>query len=87
MFGQNVYTSIYRGLVIAILSPILRNTGYGMTWKEGIVMTWGGLRGAVSLALALQVAHHDTIDQEGVGIRVSTYSVPVFIKPLFILRQ
>ena len=74
-------------MVIAILSPILRHTGYGMSWQEGVVMTWGGLRGAVSLALALQVAHHDTIDQEGVGIRVSTYSVPIFIKPLFVLRQ
>ena len=41
-----------------------------MSWKEGIVMTWGGLRGAVGLALALQVAHHDTIDQESVGVRV-----------------
>lgn len=34
-------------------------------------MTWGGLRGAVGLALALQVAHHDEIDSETVGIRVS----------------
>ena len=77
MFGQSICTSICRGMVITILSPILRHTGYGMSWKEGIVMTWGGLRGAVSLALALQVAHHDTIDQEGVGVRVSTYSVHV----------
>lgn len=61
----------FRGLVIGALSPVLQNTGYGFTWKEGTVMCWGGLRGAVGLALALQVAHHDTIDQEKVGLRVS----------------
>lgn len=57
--------------MIAIFSPILRHTGYGLSWQEGMVMTWGGLRGAVGLALALQVAHHDEIDSETVGVRVS----------------
>ena len=56
--------------MIALFSPVLRHTGYGLTWKDGIVMTWGGLRGAVGLMLALQVAHHDRIDQESVGVRV-----------------
>ena len=63
--------TIHRGLVIGALSPLLQHTGYGFNWKEGTVMCWGGLRGAVGLALALQVAHHDTIDQEKVGLRVS----------------
>ncbi|KAK3608482.1 hypothetical protein CHS0354_010327 [Potamilus streckersoni] len=70
MFSLYFGLFVIRGLVIAIFSPILRHTGYGMSWKEGIVMTWGGLRGAVGLALALQVAHNDTIDQETVGVRV-----------------
>lgn len=71
-WGDNVYCILFcRGLVIAIFSPILRHTGYGLSWQEGMVMTWGGLRGAVGLALALQVAHHDEIDSETVGIRVS----------------
>ena len=61
----------HRGMVIGLLSPILRQTGYGLSWQEGIVMTWGGLRGAVGLMLALQVAHHNRIDQESVGVRVS----------------
>lgn len=70
MFSLYFGIFVIRGLVIAIFSPILRHTGYGMSWQEGIIMTWGGLRGAVGLALALQVAHHDEIDQESVGIRV-----------------
>ena len=38
-----------------------RGDSHDMGWPEG----------AVGLALALQVAHHDEIDQETVGIRVS----------------
>merc|ERR1719409_495619 len=47
--------TIVRSLTIFVLSPILRHIGYGLTLKEAIVMVWGGLRGAVSLSLALLV--------------------------------
>ncbi|XP_060556352.1 sodium/hydrogen exchanger 10-like isoform X2 [Ruditapes philippinarum] len=70
MFSLYFGCFVIRGFVIALFSPILKHTGYGLTWREGTVMTWGGLRGAVGLALALQVAHHDRIDQETVGNRV-----------------
>ena len=46
---------LIRGLVVAMLSPMLRKIGYGLTLKEAVVMVWGGLRGAVSLSLALLV--------------------------------
>lgn len=36
-----------------VLFPALRRTGYGIDWSSFCVMSWGGLRGAVSLALAL----------------------------------
>lgn len=36
--------------------PVLSHLGYGMNWKEAIVLAWGGLRGAVGLALALFVS-------------------------------
>lgn len=32
-----------------------RITGYGMRWPDGVVLSWGGLRGAVGLVLALSV--------------------------------
>ena len=44
-----------RSGVVALLSPLLRRIGYGLSIKEAIVMVWGGLRGAVSLSLALLV--------------------------------
>ena len=33
----------------------MNKTGDGCTWKEIIVLGWGGLRGALALALALVV--------------------------------
>lgn len=49
------YAQVFRALTIALLYPILVKLGYGLTLKDSIVMTWGGLRGAVGLALALIV--------------------------------
>eukprot|EP00928_Gymnodinium_smaydae_P038182 TRINITY_DN26384_c0_g6_i2.p1 TRINITY_DN26384_c0_g6~~TRINITY_DN26384_c0_g6_i2.p1 ORF type:complete len:1061 (+),score=171.71 TRINITY_DN26384_c0_g6_i2:98-3184(+) len=48
---------ISRGMMVFGLSPLLKFVSKGeasrTTWKECIVMTWGGLRGAVGLALAI----------------------------------
>ena len=49
------FTSIFRGLVMMTFSPILMRIGYGLSWQSAVVAAWGGLRGAVGLALALQV--------------------------------
>jgi sodium/hydrogen exchanger 10/11 len=43
-------------MVIGGLMPVLTNIGYTVDWKQVTVITWGGLRGAVGLALALVVA-------------------------------
>ncbi len=48
-------------------SPILTRLGYGLEWNNAVVMIWGGLRGAVGLALALQVA----LDHEEFGSKAS----------------
>ena len=55
---------VVRGLTIMILFPILQTIGYGITKKEAAFMTFGGLRGAVSLALALLIDSHPTIDNK-----------------------
>ena len=47
--------TIIRAATVCMLAPALRSIGYGLTLKESIVMVWGGLRGAVSLSLALLV--------------------------------
>eukprot|EP00917_Polyrhabdina_sp_WS-2016_P023902 GHVP01051752.1.p1 GENE.GHVP01051752.1~~GHVP01051752.1.p1 ORF type:complete len:758 (-),score=103.89 GHVP01051752.1:651-2924(-) len=48
-----VALTVIRLIVVIIFAPFMNNFGYGLTWKEGVVMWWGGLRGAVAVALAL----------------------------------
>ena len=45
-----------------LFSPVLKRLGYGLTWKEGTILAWAGLRGAVSLALALIIQQEPTFD-------------------------
>jgi NhaP-type Na+/H+ or K+/H+ antiporter len=53
-----------RALTITMLYPILSRTGYSMTPKEGCMLCWCGLRGAVSLSLALLVELDPSISAE-----------------------
>ncbi|ESO97538.1 hypothetical protein LOTGIDRAFT_152631 [Lottia gigantea] len=62
--------NVIRGTVVLLLSPILRRLGYGMTWQEGLVLTWGGLRGAVGLALGLLVMEDEGLDLQKVRVKV-----------------
>lgn len=50
-----VYVLVARGLVVGALFPFLRYFGYGLDWKEAIILVWSGLRGAVALSLSLSV--------------------------------
>jgi len=43
---------------------LLMRLGYGITWKEGTVLVWGGLRGAVGLAMGLIAEHHEHVDSQ-----------------------
>eukprot|EP00929_Paragymnodinium_shiwhaense_P073952 TRINITY_DN37809_c0_g1_i1.p1 TRINITY_DN37809_c0_g1~~TRINITY_DN37809_c0_g1_i1.p1 ORF type:complete len:1241 (-),score=162.93 TRINITY_DN37809_c0_g1_i1:453-4175(-) len=49
------------GAVVLFL-PILRNSGYGLNWKEGAILVYGGLRGAVGLIMGLIIEHNEHID-------------------------
>lgn len=60
---------LIRGTVVALLTPLLKPMGIGITREKAIVLVWGGLRGAVSLALALIVAQ-DTAIPQAVGDQV-----------------
>jgi NhaP-type Na+/H+ or K+/H+ antiporter len=53
---------IIRALVVFLFLPVLRRWGYGLSFAESLVLIYGGLRGAVGLALALIVYHNDDID-------------------------
>jgi sodium/hydrogen exchanger 10/11 len=49
--------TLARVVCFAMFYPLLKTMGFGFTWQEGVVAVWGGLRGAVGLALALGSKH------------------------------
>ena len=52
---------VARGAAMCLFYPLLKRLGTQCTWQEAVVMWWGGLRGAVGLALALAI-HHTKYD-------------------------
>ncbi len=52
---------VIRSFSVALFMPLLKRIGIGITREKAIVLVWGGLRGAVSLALALTVAQNELI--------------------------
>lgn len=50
-----VYVQVSRIIVVGLSFPFLRYFGYGLDWKEAIILIWSGLRGAVALSLSLSV--------------------------------
>ena len=55
---------IVRAFVLAIFYPLMKRIGYGLSAKDGVIAWWGGLRGAIGLALALIVASEESINPE-----------------------
>jgi hypothetical protein len=49
-------------MVVMAFSPLLKRAGYGLTGKEGAILVFGGLRGAVGLVMSLIVEHNEHIN-------------------------
>lgn len=52
-------TYFIRFIVLLVHYPILKYFGYGLTWKELIVLCFAGMKGVISVALALIASHDD----------------------------
>lgn len=74
---------VVRLLMLTILSPLLTRTGNGFGPRRALVFTWGGLRGAVALALALDLHMEEDLDDE-VGRKMLFYTAAVTILTLVI---
>ena len=60
MLGLYVAMHICRAIMVMVFYPLMKNTGQGVTFKEALVLVYGGLRGALGLSLALMVG----VDEE-----------------------
>ena len=59
-----VSLQLIRAFSVVLFMPLLKRIGIGINRQKATVLVWGGLRGAVSLALALTVAQNDLIPKE-----------------------
>jgi NhaP-type Na+/H+ or K+/H+ antiporter len=48
-----VFMNVARYIMINILLPLINKSGYPLGWRDCIILAWGGVRGALGLALAL----------------------------------
>ena len=55
---------LIRSASVLTLMPLLERIGVGITRQKATVLVWGGLRGAVSLALALSLAQDEAVPEQ-----------------------
>ena len=53
-----------RFAMIMLLYPVMKRLGYGLTRRESVILTWGGLRGALAMILALIVSYTPAIPED-----------------------
>eukprot|EP00656_Telonema_subtile_P015342 TRINITY_DN18018_c0_g1_i1.p1 TRINITY_DN18018_c0_g1~~TRINITY_DN18018_c0_g1_i1.p1 ORF type:complete len:856 (+),score=202.22 TRINITY_DN18018_c0_g1_i1:1-2568(+) len=58
-----LFLNLIRAIVVYGSMPLLKRTGYSFDAGKAAVATWGGLRGAVGLAMAIMVLHDHNIDK------------------------
>ena len=56
--------NLFRLLMIMVLYPLMKRMGYGLSRRESVILTWGGLRGALGMTLALMVSYTPGIPEE-----------------------
>lgn len=55
LFFLYVFVQISRVVVIRLLFSFLQYFGYGLDWKEAIILVWSGLKRAIGFSLSLSV--------------------------------
>jgi NhaP-type Na+/H+ or K+/H+ antiporter len=59
-----IFLDLIRFMLLVMLLPIMRRLGYPMDIRHCVLMTWGGLRGALALFLSLQIFANRKISKE-----------------------
>lgn len=75
--------NLIRYIMILVLMPILRHSGYGLSWREFVILGWGGLRGALGMSMALMVSCNTAIP-ESIRHHILVYTAGVVTLTLLI---
>ncbi|KAH9254845.1 hypothetical protein BASA81_007095 [Batrachochytrium salamandrivorans] len=54
--GLYVWITLVRAIMVAASFPLLQRVGYGIDWKEAVIMVHGGLRGSLCILLSFAIA-------------------------------
>lgn len=57
LFLVYIGLNLIRVLMVALFYPLMKRSGYGLSIREAVILSWGGLRGALGLTLALMVSY------------------------------
>jgi NhaP-type Na+/H+ or K+/H+ antiporter len=55
LFMIYICANVVRVAMVAVLFPLLSRGSHHVNWRECVMLSWGGLRGAVSLAMAMDI--------------------------------
>ncbi len=83
VLGTYVLVMLVRFVVTYAFRPVLILAGSPVSSREAAVLSWGGLRGAVSLALALVVSRHPEVDPE-IGRQILLATAGVVFLTVFV---
>ncbi|KAI8812617.1 Sodium/hydrogen exchanger family-domain-containing protein [Cladochytrium replicatum] len=61
LLGLYIALIVIRAIMALVLWPILARLGYGLDWKDVVLLIWGGLRGGMSLILVILVKENTAI--------------------------
>ena len=56
--------NVTRAFGVLVCFPVLARGPYGISWRQAVLLSWGGLRGAVSLTLSIAVSQETSIPDE-----------------------
>jgi NhaP-type Na+/H+ or K+/H+ antiporter len=81
-----IYVAIHviRATCLLLSFPILKRLGYGLSWKEATVMWYGGLRGAVGLAMALMLQGPHGVPDESAQVKIGFHVSIIVLLTLII---
>jgi len=74
-----IILTLVRGIMILLLHFLLKQLAYGFTWKDSIVTIWSGLRGGVSLVLALTLFNSEIKEKYQAEIMLIHTTAIVFL--------
>ena len=64
VLGVYLGVNLIRTAVVFLFYPIMKRCGYGLSRRDAVILSWGGLRGALGLTLALMVSATPAIPED-----------------------